>query len=92
MQSTVKNWNAMVRPVVAFIFVGELVLINLISLVWAMWSGVDFLSSISWKYLALKKWLLLLLLLVSISVLVHGKRNVKVSKEAYQANTSPRRC
>ena len=40
--STVKNWNAMVRPVVAFIFVGELVIINLISLVWAMWSGVDF--------------------------------------------------
>jgi hypothetical protein len=39
---TVKNWNAMVRPVVAFIFVGELVLINLISLFWAMWSGVDF--------------------------------------------------
>jgi hypothetical protein len=39
---TVKNWNAMVRPVVAFIFVGELVIINLISLVWAMWSGVDF--------------------------------------------------
>jgi hypothetical protein len=38
----VKNWNAMVRPVVAFIFVGELVLINLISLIWAMGSGVDF--------------------------------------------------
>ena len=39
---TVRNWNAMVRPVVAFIFVGELVLINFISLGWAMWSGVDF--------------------------------------------------
>jgi hypothetical protein len=39
---TVRNWNAMVRPVVAFIFVGELVLINFISLAWAMWSGVDF--------------------------------------------------
>jgi hypothetical protein len=26
---TVKNWNAMVRPVVAFIFVGELVLLIL---------------------------------------------------------------
>ena len=39
---TVKNWNAMVRPVVAFIFVGELVIINLISLCWAMWTGVDF--------------------------------------------------
>ena len=39
---TVKNWNAMVRPVVAFIFVGELVLINFLSLAWAMWSGVDF--------------------------------------------------
>ena len=39
---TVKNWNAMVRPVVAFIFVGELVLINFVSLAWAMYSGVDF--------------------------------------------------
>jgi hypothetical protein len=39
---TVKNWNAMVRPIVAFIFVGELVLINFVSLAWAMWSGVDF--------------------------------------------------
>ena len=39
---TVKNWNAMVRPIVAFIFVGELVLINFLSLAWAMWSGVDF--------------------------------------------------
>ena len=39
---TVKNWNAMVRPVVAFIFVGELVLINFVSLAWAIWSGVDF--------------------------------------------------
>jgi hypothetical protein len=32
----------MVRPVVAFIFVGELVLINFVSLAWAMYSGVDF--------------------------------------------------
>ncbi len=39
---TVRNWNAMVRPVVAFIFVGELVLINFVSLGWAMYSGVDF--------------------------------------------------
>jgi len=39
---TVRNWNAMVRPVVAFIFVGELVLINFVSLAWAMYSGVDF--------------------------------------------------
>ena len=39
---TVRNWNGMVRPVVAFIFVGELVLINFVSLGWAMWSGVDF--------------------------------------------------
>jgi hypothetical protein len=30
------------RPVVAFIFVGELVLINFVSLAWAMYSGVDF--------------------------------------------------
>jgi hypothetical protein len=41
----VKNWNAMVRPVVAFIFVGELVLINLITLIWAMWTGVDFVTA-----------------------------------------------
>jgi hypothetical protein len=39
---TARTWNAMVRPVVAFIFVGELVLINFVSLGWAMWSGVDF--------------------------------------------------
>ena len=39
---TVRNWNAMVRPVVAFIFVGELVLINFVTLFWAMWSGTDF--------------------------------------------------
>ncbi len=38
----VKNWNAMVRPVVAFIFVGELVLINFVTLFWAMWTGTDF--------------------------------------------------
>ena len=42
---TVKNWNAMVRPVVAFIFVGELVLINFVSLAWAMYSGVDFVTA-----------------------------------------------
>jgi len=42
---TVRNWNAMVRPVVAFIFVGELVLINFISLFWAMWTGVDFVTA-----------------------------------------------
>jgi hypothetical protein len=34
--------NASVRPVVAYIFVGELVVINIISLIWAMWTGVDF--------------------------------------------------
>ena len=39
----VVDLNAKVRPYVAFIFVGELVLINFISLGWAMWSGVDFL-------------------------------------------------
>jgi hypothetical protein len=39
---TVRNWNAMVRPVVAFIFVGELVLINFVTLFWAMWTGTDF--------------------------------------------------
>ena len=42
---TVKNWNAMVRPVVAFIFVGELVLINFVTLFWAMSSGVDFVTA-----------------------------------------------
>jgi len=40
---SVVDLNAKVRPYVAFIFVGELVLINFISLGWAMWSGVDFL-------------------------------------------------
>ena len=35
----------MVRPVVAFIFVGELVLINFVSLGWAMWTGVDFITA-----------------------------------------------
>jgi hypothetical protein len=35
----------MVRPVVAFIFVGELVLINFVSLAWAMYSGVDFITA-----------------------------------------------
>lgn len=42
---TVRNWNAMVRPVVAFVFVGELVLINIISLIWAMKTGVDFVTA-----------------------------------------------
>jgi beta-xylosidase len=42
---TVRNWNAMVRPVVAFIFVGELVLINFVTLFWAMSSGVDFVTA-----------------------------------------------
>ena len=42
---TVRNWNAMVRPVVAFIFVGELVLINFVTLFWAMYSGVDFVTA-----------------------------------------------
>ena len=41
----VRNWNAMVRPVVAFIFVGELVLINFVTLFWAMSSGVDFVTA-----------------------------------------------
>lgn len=41
----VRNWNAMVRPVVAFVFVGELVLINIISLIWAMKTGVDFVTA-----------------------------------------------
>lgn len=36
------NFNAVVRPAIAFIFVGELVVINLVSLIWAMKTGVDF--------------------------------------------------
>ena len=40
---SVVDLNAKVRPYVAFVFVGELVLINFISLAWAMWTGVDFL-------------------------------------------------
>ena len=40
---SVVDLNARVRPYVAFVFVGELVLINFISLAWAMWTGVDFL-------------------------------------------------
>ena len=42
---SVVDLNARVRPYVAFIFVGELVLINFISLFWAMWTGVDFLTA-----------------------------------------------
>lgn len=37
--------NARVRPYVAFIFVGELVAINFISLFWAMYTGVDFITA-----------------------------------------------
>jgi hypothetical protein len=33
---TVKNWNAMVRPVVAFIFVGELVFVDVAGFIWAV--------------------------------------------------------
>ena len=40
---SVVDLNARVRPYVAFIFVGELVAINFISLAWAMYTGVDFL-------------------------------------------------
>ena len=42
---SVVDLNARVRPYVAFIFVGELVLINFISLGWAMYTGVDFLTA-----------------------------------------------
>ena len=41
----VVDLNAKVRPYVAFVFVGELVAINFISLFWAMWTGVDFLTA-----------------------------------------------
>ena len=36
------NFNAIVRPAIAFIFVGELFIINIVSLIWAMKTGVDF--------------------------------------------------
>ena len=42
---SVVDLNAKVRPYVAFVFVGELVAINFISLFWAMYTGVDFLTA-----------------------------------------------
>jgi hypothetical protein len=42
---SVVDLNAKVRPYVAFIFVGELVAINFISLAWAMYTGVDFITA-----------------------------------------------
>jgi len=42
---SIVDLNAKVRPYVAFIFVGELVLINFISLFWAMKTGVDFVTA-----------------------------------------------
>lgn len=38
----VKNLRASVRPIVTYLFVGELILINMVSLGWAIWTGVDF--------------------------------------------------
>jgi hypothetical protein len=38
----IQSLNASVRPLIAFIFVGELVIINLVSLVWAICTGVEF--------------------------------------------------
>jgi hypothetical protein len=38
----VKNLRASVRPIVTYLFVLELFLINFVSLGWAIWTGVDF--------------------------------------------------
>jgi hypothetical protein len=42
---SVVDLNAKVRPYVAFIFVTELVAINFLSLFWAMYTGVDFITA-----------------------------------------------
>lgn len=39
------NLNALVRPVIAFAFVGELILLNFIQLFWAMRTGVDWVTA-----------------------------------------------
>lgn len=39
---SVVDLNAKVRPYIAFIFVGELVILNFMQLIWAMWTGVSF--------------------------------------------------
>ena len=39
------NLNALVRPVIAFAFVGELILLNFIQLFWAIRTGVDWVTA-----------------------------------------------
>jgi hypothetical protein len=42
----VKNLRASVRPIVTYLFVGELILINFISMGWAISTGVDFATAL----------------------------------------------
>lgn len=41
----VVDLNARVRPYIAFTFVGLLVFTDVVGLVWAIWTGVDFMSA-----------------------------------------------
>ena len=41
----VVDLNARVRPYIAFTFVGLLVFTDVVGLVWAIWTGVDFISA-----------------------------------------------
>ena len=43
----VVDLNARVRPYIAFTFVGLLVFTDVVGLVWAIWTGVDFMSAMS---------------------------------------------
>lgn len=42
---SVVDLNARVRPYIAFTFVGLLVFTDVVGLVWAIWTGVDFVSA-----------------------------------------------
>ena len=42
----VKNLRASVRPIVTYLFVAELFLINFVSLGWAIYTGVDFVTAL----------------------------------------------
>ena len=41
------NFNAVIRPTIAMIFVGELFIINIVSLLWAMKTGVDWSTALN---------------------------------------------
>lgn len=43
----VVDLNARVRPYIAFTFVGLLVFTDVVGLVWAIWTGVDFVSAMA---------------------------------------------